>query len=201
MKGDFLKRLQEIHLSDLRRFRTEMLGVLILAALTFFFFKVVYSRDVRKVRRAEAQEKSIRADIVRIRAEIEASKRLRKELEAAETTLKMTDERLRNLKRRLPSDKHISRILAEISEDGARRGIHMTSIKPGAPEDRGRITRLPFSLEFKAGFTSFGDYLERIENLPRIMIVDNFLLEAGGDGAGLLGAQVYLSAYILSYGQ
>ncbi|MBI5643920.1 MAG: type 4a pilus biogenesis protein PilO [Deltaproteobacteria bacterium] len=200
MNGDTLKQLSAIDLSWLKQLRREGIIVLALVACSIFFYKFVYLRNIREIGETENRVSIIRSEIQMASAQSQASDNLNKAVTDASVGLKLMEEKLKSLKERLPSDKHISNILSEFSENDFKKGIRINSIKPLEPETKGELARLPFQISMEARYVSFGDYLERIEKLPRLMIVDNFVIEQKDDLSQALSAQVNLSAYILSYG-
>lgn len=143
--------------------------------------------------------------ILAARAEVKAledSAATSMELEAAlkETQGRLLDlqAKLRTVNERLPSDRHISNILSDLSESGER--VRVVSIKPLPPEDKGELARLPFQISVEAGFRPLGSYIEKIENLPRLMVIDNVAMEPKEEGSAVLRANVFLSAFVPGYG-
>lgn len=204
MNGDFLKSITSITSFDfevIKGFRRQALGLAVLVAFGLFFHKFIYLAGAEKIAALEARSASLVSERERIAAEVAAVEGLRIKVSEAESQLKGIRTRLRSLRERLPSERQISAILSDISREGrkrAGRAEQIASIKPLAPEVRGELTRLPFQINMETGFMRFGDYMERIERLPRIIIVDNFMLEAADNGAaGRLAAQMHLSTYIL----
>ncbi|MEK7680086.1 MAG: type 4a pilus biogenesis protein PilO [Deltaproteobacteria bacterium] len=145
----------------------------------------------------ESQMKSTRIEMDRIKTEIQAAENLRKSVAEAAKSLKVADEKLRYLQARLPTGKSISTILREISGGDERTGLRIVTIKPLLAEEKGALIRLPFQITMQSRFISFGEYLERIEGIERVIIVDNFMIEAKDDSAPAVTSQVYLSAYIM----
>src|SRR3990172_7026816 len=93
---------------------------------------------------------------------------------------------------------HISRLLSDLSDSGG--DVKIVSIKPLAPEDKGELARLPFQINMESRFVSLGAYIERIENLPRLMVIDNITIEPKEEGSRVLNSNLFLSAYVLGYG-
>ncbi|MBI4948542.1 MAG: type 4a pilus biogenesis protein PilO [Deltaproteobacteria bacterium] len=199
MNGDALRRLKDVDFSFLKSFKREALAVGVLVILSLLFYRFGYKRNIDEMHALRSGSEALRSEIQMAEAQSRASEGLSKAVSDATVNLKTVEGRLKSLKERLPSDKQVSRILSEFSESDFPRGIRIVSIKPLEPEAKGELSRLPFHIKMEAKFQSFGDYLERIERLPRLMVVDNFMIE-GGDAADLT-AEVYLSAYILSYGR
>ncbi len=199
MNGDALRYLKDIDLSFLKSFKREAVALCVLVILSLLFYRFGYKRNLNDMEAARLNIATLKTELQMATAQSEASEGLSKAVTEATINLRTVEGRLKSLKERLPSDKQVSRILSEFSENDLKRGIRIVSIKPLEPESKGELSRLPFQIKMEAGFQSFGDYLERIERLPRLMVVDNFMIE-GGETAGL-NAEVYLSAYILSYGR
>lgn len=199
MNGDALKRFKDIDISFLKSFKREAIAVCALLVLSLLFYRFGYKRNLSEMDSLNASIASLKSEIQMVEAQSRASAGLSKAVTEATVNLKTVEGRLKSLKERLPSDKQVSRILSEFTESDFPRGVRIVSIKPLEPEAKGELSRLPFQIKMEARYSSFGDYLERIERLPRLMIVDNFMIE-GGDTADL-NAEVYLSAYILSYGR
>lgn len=200
MNGDLKKLLSSIDAVFLSRFGAEVIGALALMVFSFFFYRFGYLHNFRELSAIDEGIVSARNEITRIRQEAVSAEGLDRAVGEASENLRVLERRLKGLKEKLPSDKLVSRLLAEFSENGTA-GLKVVSIKPLPPEDKGELSRLPFQITLESRFMPFGNYLERIENLPRLMVVDNFMIEPSEDGSNTLVSNIYLSAYILNNGQ
>lgn len=200
MSGELKKMLSSIDAGLLSRYGAEVIGALALIVFSFFFYRFGYLHNSRELAGLDEGIVNARNEITRIRQEAASSEGLDRAVGEASENLKVLERRLKGLKEKLPSDKLVSRLLAEFSENGTA-GLKVVSIKPLPPEDKGELSRLPFQITMESGFMPFGNYLERIENLPRLMVVDNFMIEPREDGSPTLVSNIYLSAYILNNGQ
>lgn len=198
MNGDVLRSIAAADVaSTLNAFRREILAALVLAAFGLFFYRFVYTAGAEELAAAKNRSAAIAAETERIAAEVAAVEGLRRQVLEAESRLAVLEGRLESLRERLPTEKNISEILSEFSS-GTNGGSAIVSVKPLDPEVKGELTRLPFHLKMETTFLGFGEYLEGIEKMARIMVVDNFMIEAGeGAGPGRLSSQIFLSAYIL----
>lgn len=187
----------KIDFQALGKLRFELIGAGILILLTFVFFFIwrYNSAELTRLERAIALKTS---EVTRIEAEASTVKGLEAAVGEASGNLTLLQERLRTMNERLPSDRHISRLLADLSDSG--HGVKIVSIKPLAPEDKGELARLPFQINMESRFVPFGTYVERIENLPRLMVIDNISIEPKEDGSNMLNSNLFLSAYVLGYG-
>lgn len=179
------------------RVRFEISGALVLVALTIVFF-FVWRHNAAELGRLDGKIASKEAELARIEAESSNVKGLERAIEEAVKNLRLLEERHRAMNERLPSDGHISRLLSDLADSG--HGVRIVSIKPLAPEDKGEVARLPFQISMESRFAQFGAYVERIENLPRLMVIDNITIEPKDDGSNTLHTNLFLSAYVLGYG-
>lgn len=197
MNKDILKNLPKLDMAILSAMRREILGVLILVAFAFFFYKFGYQANKARLDAVRAQNAVIMAEITRLDAEIQQTRKLSGAVEEAELSLKRLEYGLKRLRERLPSDRQISRLLSKITAGDSKTGVRVVSVKPMPPEDRGELVRLPFQLGLEARFFDLGGYIEMIEGLERIVVVDNFMMEPLEEGSATLGIRMFLSAYML----
>lgn len=186
-----------IDLQRVKRFRFELTGAVVLIILTVVFV-LAWRRDSAGIKEIDGMIASRSAEAARIEAEASTVAGLERALEEATRNLTLLQEKQRAMSERLPSDGHISRLLADLSESG--HGVRIVSIKPLAPEEKGELARLPFQISMESRFVPFGAYVERIENLPRLMVIDNITIEPKEDGSNTLNTSLFLSAYVHGYG-
>lgn len=198
MNNETLRALQNLDLSKLKAFKGELIAMLGLFVFSIVFYRFGYLRNANEISAIDRRIADGRAIMGKMEAEARASINLEKTAAEVSANLKLLEDRIKNFKERLPSDRQVSRLLGELSgAPGA--GIKIISIKPLIPEEKGELSRMPFQITMEARFIPFGDYLERVEKMPRLMIVDNFMLEQKDDSSAVLRAQVYLSAYMTNY--
>jgi Tfp pilus assembly protein PilO len=192
-----LGKLIHIDAKALGRFRFELAAAGALALLTLVFY-FAWQANKNEISRLDNAVKAASAESARIEAEASTAEGLDRAVSDASVSLALLEERLKAISERLPSDRHISRLLADLSESG--QDAKIISIKPLPPEDKGELARLPFQISIESRFSSFGAYMERIENLPRLMVIDNVSIEPREEGSTVLNSNIFLSAYVLGYG-
>jgi len=192
----FLKPLDPRALAS---YRPEALGILAFIVVSVFFYRFVFLQNSAEIEALGAEIEASRAETARINAEIQSSQGLDRAVQVAMKSLEAMEGKVKGLNQRLPSDRHISMLLAEFTT-GSQDGIRIVSIKPLQPEDKGALARLPFQITLETRFVPLGNYIERIENLPRLMVVDNVSIEPKEEGSSLLNANITLSAYVMGYG-
>jgi len=117
-------------------------------------------------------------------------------LDAAALDMQMLEARINSMRERLPSNKREAGILADLTRLGGEHGLHITMIRPLPVEEKGELLRIPFQVNAEGGFFELGGYINSLEGLTRVVVVDNFMLE-GTDGTDKLAAQFFISAYAL----
>lgn len=194
---DKLAKLFRLNVHSLMRFRFEIIGAIAMAAFTSVFYLTWRAGNAESMR-LDGLLRAGSAQISSIEAEVSTSEGLERAVSDAGRDLGLLEDRLKAINERLPSDRHISRLLSDLSENGS--GVRILSIKPLPPEDKGEFARLPFQINIESRFASFGSYIERIENLPRLIVIDNVTIEPEKEGSQMLSTNVFLSAYVLGYG-
>ncbi len=110
-------------------------------------------------------------------------------------------EKLEGAKRMLPTRENMSVLLEELTTPGRETGISVLSLLPFPPEDTPRLTRFSFKLQLNGRYRNIGKYLVAIENLDRLVIVDNVQI-TGGDGSdNSVQTQVLASTYLMKEGK
>ncbi len=203
-----IERIRSIDIRALNSYRTELLGVIILVLFALFFNSYIYRSKVEQLSSLSLEISNKESEILKLEAKSKAIAGLEKSVTESGEKLKRVKSRLASLKERLPSTSQMLNLLNELSGEGSGEDVRIVSIKPLASENKGDLVRLPFQVNVESGFFSFGDYIERLENLERVMVIENFKIEAsapalsstGEAKTGRLASQVYLSAYILGAG-
>lgn len=192
-----LGKLLQLKAHALARFRFELIGALILIMFTIAFY-LGWRSGENETARLDGLIKAANAQVSQIEADASTIAGLDKAINDASKNLALLEGRLKAINERLPSDKHISRLLSDLSENGG--DVKIVSIKPLQPEDKGELAMLPFQISMESRFVAFGAYIERIENLPRLVVIDNITMEPKEEGSRVLNSNLFLSAYVLGYG-
>lgn len=191
---DIISRLE---ISGIKEYREAVIGLLIIAAAGFFFYQYIYLKNVAEIKRLDSQIQEVVADVNRVSAEIIETQKVAQRLKDAMERLKDMENRFTVTQSKLPSDKQLSSILKGLVGDDTKRGIKFTSLRPLPLEPKGEYFKLPFQITMQSRFQTFGEYLERIEEMPRIITVENFRIEAKEESQPLLSIQLFMNTYVL----
>ncbi|MBI3753899.1 MAG: type 4a pilus biogenesis protein PilO [Deltaproteobacteria bacterium] len=166
-------------------------------AIGFFFYQYIYLKNAAEIQRLDSQAQTIAADINKVSAEAQATQQTAQRLKDAMGRLKEMEEKFMITQSKLPSERQLSSILKGLVGGEAKRGIKFTSLKPLPLEQKGEYFKLPFQITMQGRFQAFGEYLERIEDMPRIITVENFRLDAKEESLPLLSIQLFMNTYVL----
>lgn len=99
---------------------------------------------------------------------------------------------LRALNAAIPATPDLATFILSANEIAASAGVDFLSIAPSPPAaatTAGGPTSIALAIQVTGDFFSVVDYLNRLEDLERIVVVDDITLAAGGGGAaGAAGA-------------
>lgn len=197
MGRDVMELIRSVDLKGLSAYRAELIGAAVMTVLSFAFY-LAWGHGSSEMKRLSGQIDGVRLEIKRVAEERTQAASLDRSVAEAAGRLAVAEGRLRSVREKLPTDRHVSRILSELSENGADARI--VAIKPLPPEDRGELARLPFQITMEARYIPFGRYIERMEGLPRLVVVDNFTIAPAEEGSATLTSNIFLSAYVTGYG-
>ncbi len=186
------------NISDLTKVKehtTEILAVLILLSFTFLYYKAFYVKNHNESRKLSAEVGQIRSDIGKIKAEIKATGTLKTRLDETSLALGRVEREILSISEQLPHQKELSNIISELTRVRAAKSINFLAIKPLAPVGKGKYIQLPFHLSIEGRYFTFGNYLESLERLERVITIDNFKISDRGKGSSDLGIELYISAY------
>lgn len=189
--------LSRFEINKINNYRRELLGLAIIIAATFLFYQQIYSKNAAEIKKLDSMEKEMIAEVNRISEEVKETQKSAERLKDAMERLGELESKFMTTKSRLPSDKQLSFILKDVVDEDAKKDIKFTTVKPLPIEDKGEYFRLPFQMAMQTKFYSFGKYLEKIEDMPRIINVENFRIDAKEENQPLLSIQLFMSTYVL----
>jgi Tfp pilus assembly protein PilO len=147
----------------------------------FFLFYKPKSSDVSKVNdevtTAERQQQDLEATLARLQA-------LDKERPQQQATLD-------KLNAAIPATPDLAEFIFEANTAAADSGVDWLSIAPTPPvaSATGGPSEIVLNIQVQGGFFQVLDYLNRLENLKRLVVTDTVSLSAGGtDTSGSAGS-------------
>lgn len=131
---------------------------------------------------AEAQEQELRSTLARLQ-------RVAAEQEAHEAQLE-------RFKRLVPAEADVAGFILAANDAAVRSGVDWVSVAPAAAAagTSGAPSALPVSIAVNGDFFTVVDYLRRLENLERLVVVDSLQLSPDASGGGAVQLTATMSA-------
>jgi Tfp pilus assembly protein PilO len=158
-------------------------GAILLVIVWYFLLFAPTSSDLNDTRDEVAAAE-------RQKQELENSIRRLKELSANQT---QQEADLRTLNALIPPTPDLGAFILQANEIATASGIDWLSISPTPPvaNTSGANSTIALSMQIEGGFFQLLDYLNRMEDLDRLVIIDSISVSAGsedGGGSGSTGA-------------
>jgi Tfp pilus assembly protein PilO len=136
----------------------------------YFLFFAPTSNDLDDTRKdvtaAESQKQELQNAIRRL-----------KELSANQT---QQEADLRTLRAAIPPTPDLGEFILQANEIASASGIEWLSISPSPPTASGANSTIALSIQVNGGFFQVLDYLNRMEDLERLVIIDGVSISTGG---------------------
>ena len=162
-----------------------VMGVVTIVAAAYFLvlspleLKVSHLRTQNEsLQRELAQSRAIAADLPRFRNEVA-------ELEAKVSTLKD----------KLPTDREMPTFYRSMSDAGIQAGLGVSLFQPRDGVIKDYYVEVPITVNAEGSYHQFGDFLERVARLPRVVSVREMKLSAQNKPRNPMRADITLVTY------
>ena len=164
----------------------------ILVVFVYVNYTYVYQPRMQKIEQLDR-------DIAITAEKIAEGKRIAARLPALKVEYKALLEKLEFLEVMLPKEKEIPDLLVMIQDTLTEFNVNFTTFNPqNISWEKDRIYgKLPITMSLTADYFDLIAYLDRIENLPRIIDVKALQLTKGGEEAEKLNISINMFAYVL----
>jgi Tfp pilus assembly protein PilO len=149
-------------------------GAVLLTLAWYFLLFAPTSSDLNDTRDDVAAAESQKQ-------ELENAIRRLKELSANQT---QQEADLRTLRAAIPPTPDLGEFILQANEIASASGIDWLSISPSPPVASGANSTIALSIQVDGGFFQVLDYLNRMEDLDRLVIVDGVSISSGAENAG-----------------
>lgn len=137
----------------------------------------------------QAEEQQLRESWV-------SKKRLAVNLEEHKRQLAEIDRQFGALLKQLPNRAEMDSLLSDINQAGLGRGLQFELFKPGADQIRDFYAEMPIDISITGGYHDIGEFASDVARMPRIVTLNNVVLEAGDDGRLKLDAKAVTYRYL-----
>lgn len=165
---------------------------MIFAIFTYVNYTYVYQPRIQKFGQLDR-------DIEITTKKIAEGKRIAARLDTLKEEYETSLEKLEFLEIMLPKEKEIPDLLVMIQDTLNEFNVDFSTFTPqNISWEKGRIYgKMPISMNLTATYFDLIEYLDRIENLPRIIDVRTLRLSKAGKEAEKLNISINMFAYVL----
>lgn len=136
------------------------------------------------------------AEEVQLRQDWLSKKRLAVNLDAYKLQLEETDRQFGALLKQLPNRAEMDSLLSDINQAGLGRGLQFELFKPGADVVKDFYAEMPIDVRIVGQYPDLGAFAEDVAAMPRIVTLNNIVLEGQKDGALKLDAKATTYRYL-----
>jgi type IV pilus assembly protein PilO len=100
------------------------------------------------------------------------------------------------LEKQLPSKAEMDALLSDINQAGVGRGLQFELFRPGQTNLKEYYAELPIAVKVSGRYHDLGAFTSDIANLPRIVTLNNLVIQTGKDGMLSLDATAKTFRYL-----
>ncbi|MPM59526.1 hypothetical protein SDC9_106370 [bioreactor metagenome] len=156
-----------------------------LAAAWWFDWQVQAETLVQR----EAEEQQLRQEWV-------SKKRQAVNLEEHKRQLVEIDRQFGALLKQLPNRAEMDSLLSDINQAGLGRGLQFELFKPGADQVKDFYAEMPIEIRITGSYHDLGEFASDVARMPRIVTLNNVVLESGTDGRLRLNSRAVTYRYL-----
>lgn len=105
------------------------------------------------------------------------------------------EEMFGSLLNQLPKETEVPGLLEDITHTGLGSGLEFDKIELGQEVVREFYAELPITVRARGDFHGFGSFVSGVAALPRIVTLEDFVIEPVGKGGQLLGMTITAKTY------
>lgn len=96
----------------------------------------------------------------------------------------------------LPGGSRLSSFLEELTRLARLQRVEFVSVRPEGVEDKGSYLQLTMRIDVQSRFRELGEYLLMLENLPRVIIIDEMKVESSTETTPYVMAHLKATTYM-----
>jgi Tfp pilus assembly protein PilO len=186
-KYDWVKKV------DLARFssRERVLMVATATAVAVFLLAYIYLPAHRQVSALAHEHEQLKQELVGLERQFDEAQKSSQWMKRLKKN--QSDEPLQLVR---PYGESLSLILEELNRLSGATGIEFLSVHPEKIEAKGALQAQAVLIDLRSTFKSIGMYLQRLENLPRMINIQNLKVEADPSEASHVLIHLHLMVYL-----
>lgn len=166
----FWEKLRSWEEGATKREKFLIVFILVLVPL-FLFYQFYYTETKEKIN-------ILKEEINKLDLEIKKYKKITEKMKVLEVQMKQREEFLNRIKEILPSEKEIPDVLKRVSDLAKENNLEVITFEPGKEDPRDYYNIVPFKMEIKGRFNNIINFLNSIESLERLIVLNDIKLQA-----------------------
>ena len=138
----------------------------IFAVLVGPFIYFIYLPKVKKIEDLKKEQQMLDSRLLRAQAKVRQLKHLENEMQKAQAEFKM-------VKKKLPEQKEIPSLLANVSRSGHEAGLEFLLFQPGTEIRKDFYAEIPVSINVSGSYHEVALFFDKVSRLSRIVNIDN----------------------------
>lgn len=144
----------------------------IFAVLIGPFVYFIYLPKVKKIEDLKKEQQMLDSRLLRAKAKVRQLKHLENEMQKAQAEFKM-------VKKKLPEQKEIPSLLANVSRSGHEAGLEFLLFQPGTEVKKDFYAEIPVSVNVSGSYHEVALFFDKVSRLSRIVNIDNINMTKG----------------------
>jgi Tfp pilus assembly protein PilO len=172
-----------------------ILFILFVVVFLYLVYAYIYQPRNERIQQLDQQ-------ITTLQTKIAEGRRIAARLDELKKEYQVLTERLQFVEVLLPKEKEIPEFLVLLQDTMDEFKIDFTNFSPQnlAREQDAIYARLPINMTFTADYFETIKFLDRLENFPRIVDVQDLRVNPGGDNAENINVTMTMFTYVLMKG-
>ncbi len=163
------------------------IAVLVLASSGF----LTYQMQLKKI-------KIMKNKIASLESKIAEVNRAKNDIGKFETELQLTYETLGKIYEKLPREKELPELLGKLAELASPFPTKdYVSVTPGNLKELDKYYKLPININMQCTYLNLQNYLQRLENLPRLVKIETIDIKPIKEDTRILRVGLEISIYYL----
>lgn len=172
--------------------RALIFGVLGSVVMILLWYLLLWSPRQSEIQAAEARTEAAESQASALEQEIQR-------LQAAQRDEPLKQARRAELQGAVPDDPALGQFILDVNAAASASGIEFMTISqtPPAPPEGGGLSTIALNFSVAGGYFQVLDFMNRLTDLPRLVVIDSVSLSPGEGGARLtaaLGSRIFTTA-------
>ncbi len=163
--------------------RQRMLVLLLIASILFsMYYNWIFKPQSSALKKVKKELVGVNNQLLRLKSQMPDIQREKEAVVSAQKRLASLKRKLEAMRSRLPTHGSIPQLLGDLVQQASGYSIDFVSIRPRTDKKKMKYPELAIEMKFNAAFSSFVNYLNRLESTSQFLRADNIVMEEMKEG-------------------